>query len=493
MVEPLSVSPEANSGIGGCVVHSEVDALNPRPVGAHELKASDPITSGPATILEPRDSRRGLMEAPSAERVMVLMEIWRERRFIFKATAYGFLIAVVVSFLIPPRYQATTRLMPPEKQGLGGLATLMAAAGAGSGDKAGSMVGGLVSDAMGVKSPSALYVGVLKSSTVQDDLIKRFDLRKVYRDKYMKDAREDLTDYTDIDEDRKNGIITVTVADRSPERAMKLARAYVEKLNSLMAELDTSAAHRERVFLDTRLKKVKDDLDQASKELSDFSSQNLTLDIKEQGKAIVAGVATLEGQLIAAESQLSGLQQIYTPNNVRVKAIQARVDELRQKLAQLRGNAPGATDTDSSDVGISIAALPKLGLTYYDLYRRVKIQETVFEILTKQYELAKVNEAKELPTIRVLDEATVPESKSTPKRFLISLIGTILVCVMATAYVVGAARLRNIDPSDPFSLFGLEMREGFAEDLQHVRDRVGIQLNNIRARLKRESKTFSGT
>jgi capsule polysaccharide export protein KpsE/RkpR len=431
------------------------------------------------------------MDPPSAERVMVLMEIWRDRRFIFKAAAYGFLVAVVVSFLIPPRYQATTRLMPPEKQGLGGLAALMAAAG-GSGDKAGSMVGGLVSDAMGVKSPSALYVGVLKSSTVQDDLINRFDLRKIYRDKYMKDAREDLADYTDIDEDRKNGIITVTVSDRSPERAMKLARAYVEKLNSLMADLDTSTAHRERVFLDTRLKKVKDDLDQASKELSDFSSQNLTLDVKEQGKAMVAGVATLQGQLIAAESQLSGMQQIYTSNNVRVRSIQARVDELRQKLAQLRGNSPAVEGMDSSDIGISIAALPKLGLTYYDLYRRVKIQETVFEILTKQYELAKVNEAKELPTIRVLDEPTLPESKSTPKRFLIVLIGTILVCILATAYVVGAARLRNIDPSDPFSLFGLEMREGFAEDMQQVRDRVEIQLKNIKARLKRESKASAG-
>jgi capsule polysaccharide export protein KpsE/RkpR len=463
--------------------------LNPRPLGTHELKSNEPITSGPATILEPRDSHRGLIEAPSGERVMVLMEIWRERRFIFKAIAYGFLVALVVSLLIPPRYQATTRLMPPEKQGLGGLAALMAAAGGGGGDKAGSMVGGLVSDAMGVKSPSALYVGVLKSSTVQDDLINRFDLRKVYRDRYMKDAREDLADYTDIDEDRKNGIITVTVSDRSPERAMRLARAYVEKLNSLMADLDTSAAHRERVFLDTRLKKVKDDLDQASKEMSDFSSQNLTLDVKEQGKAIVAGVATLEGQLIAAESQLSGLQQIYTPNNVRVKSIQARVDELRLKLAQLRGNGPPSSETDgNNDVGISIAALPKLGLTYYDLYRRVKIQETVFEILTKQYELAKVNEAKELPTIRVLDEAALPESKSTPKRFLIILIGTLLVGILATAYVVGAARIRNIDPSDPFSLFGLEMREGFAEDLEHVRDRFAIHVKDIKARVRRDRK-----
>jgi uncharacterized protein involved in exopolysaccharide biosynthesis len=447
------------------------------------MDSSGPVTATSPTILPSPETNNAVAGTISAERVMLFMEIWRERRFILRATGYGLLLALLVSFLIPPKYQSTARLMPPEKQGLSGLAGLLAATG--SDDKAGSLVGGLVSDAMGVKSPSALYVGVLKSSTIQDDLINRFDLRKVYRDKYMKDAREDLADSTDIDEDRKNGIITVTVSDRSPQRAQELAGAYVQKLNSLMADLDTSAAHRERVFLEGRLKKVKQDLDEASKELSEFSSQNLTLDVKEQGKAMVAGIATLEGQLIAAESQLSGLEQIYTANNVRVRSAQARVDELKRKLAELRGTNPVPDNGTGDDFGISVAALPKLSVTYYDLFRRVKIEETVFEILTKQYELSKVNEAKELPTIRALDEPLVPETKSTPKRFLIVFIGTLLVAVLATGYVVGIAQWRSIDPSDPFSLFGLEMRAGFADDFDYVRSRLPGPVRRIGAKLLR--------
>jgi len=411
-----------------------------------------------------------------------LMEAWRERRFIAKVTGYGLLLAAIVSLLIPPKYESTARLMPPEKQNMNALTGLLAAADDKAGG-AGSLVGGLMSEAVGMKSPSALYVGVLKSSTIQDDLINRFDLRKVYRDKYMKTAREDLADNTDIDEDRKNGIITVTVSDRSPQRSMELARAYVEKLNSLMADLNMSDAHRERVFLEQRLQKVKQDLDDASKDLSEFSSQNLTLDVKEQGKAMVGGVASLQGELVAAESQLSGLKQIYTANNVRVRTVQARVDELRQKLGQLRGNGDVPLGVGSDDFGISVASLPKLGLTFTDLYRRVKIEETVFEILTKQNELAKVNEAKELPTIRVLDQPRMPETKSTPKRFLIILIGTLLAGILASGYVVGVARLRSIDPSDPFSLFGFEVREGFTEDVQYLRNRIPERARGLVSRL----------
>jgi len=443
------------------------------------LNGIETITTRNSSIAEANGIRPELMEArPSAT---VLMEVWRERRFIAKVVGYGLLLAAIVSLLIPPKYESTARLMPPEKQNMNALTGLLAAADDKGG--AGSLVGGLMSEAVGMKSPSALYVGVLKSSTIQDDLINRFDLRKVYRDKYMKTAREDLADNTNIDEDRKNAIITVTVSDRSPQRSMELARAYVEKLNSLMADLNTSDAHRERVFLEQRLQKVKQDLDGASKDLSEFSSQNLTLDMKEQGRAMVGGVASLQGELVAAESQLSGLKQIYTANNVRVRTVQARVDELRQKLGQLRGNGDVHTGDGSDDFGISVASLPKLGLTFTDLYRRVKIEETVFEILTKQNELAKVNEAKELPTIRVLDQPRMPETKSTPKRFLIILIGTLLAGILASGYVVGVARLRSIDPSDPFSLFGFEVREGFAEDVQYLRNRIPERARGLASRL----------
>ncbi|MGA9977921.1 MAG: GNVR domain-containing protein [Candidatus Sulfotelmatobacter sp.] len=420
-----------------------------------------------------------------------LLTVWRERRFVVKAFAVGLVVAAVISLIIPPKYESTTRIMPPEKQGLGGLAAMLATAGSDGSNGASSLVGGMVSDAMGIKSTGAIYIGVLNSTTVQDALIDEFNLRKVYGTQYEKDARERLADSTEISEDRKSGIISVTVTDRSRERSMQMAKAYVDNLNGLTARLNTSAAHRERVFIEERLKTVKQDLDAASKDLSEFSSKNLTLDVKEQGKAMMEGTAALAGELIAAESELSGLEQIYTSNNVRVRALQARVEELKRKLSELRGSdddpIPGG---EANDFGISIAKLPALGVTYYDLYRRVKIQETVFEILTKQYELAKVQEAKEIPTIKVLDEAQLPETKTSPKRTLMTVLGAFLAAMMAAIYVMVSARLRAMGASHPLSLFGLEMREGLGDDWALLRSRMppGVLrvVSRIRARTRRD-------
>jgi uncharacterized protein involved in exopolysaccharide biosynthesis len=241
------------------------------------------------------------------------------------------------------------------------------------------------------------------------------------------------------------------------------------------------------MFIEERLKTVKQELDAASKDLSEFSSKNLTLDVKEQGKAMMEGTAALAGELIAAESELSGLEQIYTANNVRVRSLQARVGELKRKLSELRGS-----DTDSNpagkgitdDFGVSIAKLPALGVTYYDLYRRVKIQETVFEILTKQYELSKVQEAKEIPTIKVLDEAKLPETKSSPKRRIITVLGAFLAALLATAYVMVSARLRTMSASHPLSLFGLEVREGLGSDWEWVRNHMPPQVLRMVSRLR---------
>src|SRR5262249_41051548 len=158
-----------------------------------------------------------------------------------------------------------------------------------------------------------------------------------------------------------------------------------------------------------------------------FASKNTTLDIKEQAKAEVETGAVLQGQLIAAESELQGLKQIYTENNVRVRSAQARIAELRQQLEKF-GGTDASLDTDSSgssqNLYPSIRKLPLLGVTWADLYRQVKIQETIYELLNQQYELTRIQEAKEIPTIRIIDPANFPEKKSWPPRLLIILIFT---------------------------------------------------------------------
>lgn len=419
----------------------------------------------------------GTTSGRSAE---VVLGLWRERRFLFKAFVSGLLVAAFISLIIRPEYQSTVRIMPPQKQGLGGLAAMLAAGGD---DKAGSLVGGLISSATGLGSSGALCIGVLKSDTIRDQMINEFNLRRIYGKHYEADARQELSDRTELDEDRKSGIISITVRDRVPQRSMQMAQAYADNLGSLMASLDTSAAHRERVFLEGRLQQVKESLDADSKALSDYSSKNLTLDVKEQGKAMMTGAVALEGELVATETELSGLEQIYSTNNVRVKGMQARVDELKRKLAEIKGNADTPEADGGGEFGVSIAHLPAVGLAFTDLYRNAKIQEAVFETLTKQYELAKIEEAKSVPTIKILDPPLVPEKKTSPKRTLISLFGGFFTALLAAIYVILSEQWRNLSISHPLNVLNTEVRAGVQQDLAWLRDHCPRVLHRLISRI----------
>jgi capsule polysaccharide export protein KpsE/RkpR len=235
-------------------------------------------------------------------------------------------------------------------------------------------------------------------------------------------------------------------------------------LNRLTAELSTSAARREREFLEGRLLSVRVELDQSSKQLSEFSSQNVTFDPKEQGKATFEAAAKLQAELISAQAQLSGLEQIYAPQNVRVRAVRAKIAELQRQLNSLASGPEknGASEVESSYP--SLRKLPGLGVTYYNLYRDVKIQESIFEVLTKQLELAKVQEAKEVPTIRVLDAANLPESKASPKRLNLIILGCILSLLMSSIYLMVAHRWRALSDENAAKAVVAEIRKNITLD-----------------------------
>ena len=379
--------------------------------------------------------------------VASLRLIWEQRRFLARFTGAGLLLMIAVALLIPNRYESTARLMPPDTQGTSGLA--MAAAALSS--QAGGLAG-MAGDLLGLKSTSDLFVGILGSRTVQDTLIKQFDLKKVYGDRKIEDARKDLEAHTNISADRKSQIITIVVTDKRPERAAAMAQAYVEELNRLVAELSTSSARRERIFLEGRLQAVSQDLEAAEKEFSQYASKNTAIDIKEQGKAMVDAAATLQGQLIAARSEFEGLKQIYTDNNVRVRAAQARIAELESQLAKIGGkgdSGPTEKGGGTDQLYPSIRKLPLLGVTYADLYRQTKVQETVFETLTQMFEMAKVQEAKEIPTVKVLDPPNLPEKKSFPPRLLFMLLGAGLALSSGVTWVLGRTMWEQTDPADP--------------------------------------------
>ena len=386
--------------------------------------------------------------------------LWGRRQFFVRAVAAGLLASTLVAFLIPKSYTSTTQLMPPDPESTSGMAMMAAMAA-----KAGGGLAGVAGDLLGLKSSGALFIGVLRSQTSQDRLIEQFGLRKVYGTPLVMDARLRLDENTSISEDKKSGIITISVTDHNPQRAAALAGAYIDQLNTLVSELSTSSAHRERVFLEERLKVAKQDLDFASNQLAQFSSKNNTLDIQTEGKAMLDAAGSIAGEMIAAQSQLEGLRQIYTDNNSRVRALKARVGELRKQLEKLGGTqadeaniaspaAEQAADPSTAKAGgglpyPTIRSLPLLGAKYADYYRRAKIQETVYELLTEQYELAKVQEAKETPSVKVLDPARVPERKSYPPRLVIMFLGTFLAFAMSVVWVMGSARWDEVEPQDP--------------------------------------------
>ena len=417
--------------------------------------AKTQLETSPEPPLEPQRALEFDAREFRARTVERLRRLFEKRALLARSFLGGLAGGCLVALLIPASYQASVQLMPPDNQTSSSLAMLVALSA-----KTGGGAGAVAGDLLGIKSSGALFVGILRSRTVADRLAVRFDLRKLYSLHLEEDARSRLADNTAVSEDRKSGILSITVTDRDPRRAAAMAQAYVDELNQLVAQLSTSSAHRERIFLEERLRAVKLDLDDASRQFSEFASKNSAIDIKEQGRAMLQGAAAVEGELIASESELKGLEEIYTANNVRIRSVRARIAELRRQLDHLGGRAmppAGQTADSASSQYPTLSNLPLLGVTYSDLYRRMQIQEAVYETLTQQYELAKVQEAKETPSVKVLDAASVPQKKASPPRLLLTLLGGVFALGGAAASVLLRLRWQRMDASDPEKQLTLEV------------------------------------
>ena len=406
--------------------------------------------------IEPANGHGDAVDLPIPElkRIVGARLLWSERHFLLRATVLGLVAGVVISLILPVRYRSSVRLMPPDEQSGSGLAMLAAFAGKGSSSSSslggmsgalGTGLGAAAGDLLGLKSSGALFIDMLKGPTVQDSLIQRFNLRKVYWDRYWEDARKDLAQHTEITEDRKSGVISVAVEDHDPKRSQQMAQAYVDALDQLVARVSTSSARRQRMFIEQRLKAVKETLDNASQQFSEYASKHGTFDVPSQTKAMVETEAQLVGNLVAAQSELESLQQIYTNNNIRVRTLRARVSALKHQVENMSGNKADLKSDESQIAGDfpSIRKLPLLGVQWANLYRETKIQEAVYELLTQQYEMSKIQEAKEIPTVKVLDPPGVPEKKSFPPRIIIVILGSILSFVFAGVFVLASSTWRS--------------------------------------------------
>ncbi len=380
--------------------------------------------------------------------------LWDHRRLLARATGITLVLSATIAFLIPKQYDSVVRLMPPDQQS-SSTALLAAVAGRSLGGL-GSLAGGLLSG----HTSTALFIDLLQSRTVSDHIIDRFHLQDAYKKRYRVDMVKFLAHHTSVVDDKKSGVITLTFTDTDPVRGREIAQAYIEELNALVNTTSTSSARREREFIENRLVTVKAQLHDAETALSNFSSVNTTLDIKAQTQTMVEAAAKLQAELIVAQSDLESLQQIYGNDNVRIRSTRARIESLQHELTKLSGSSAalpadmdGATRnadaSDSTSLYPSLRQLPRLAVPYAALYRDVRIQETVFELLSQQYEAARIEEAKDTPVVSVFDPPLVAEKKSSPHRLIIILIATALAGIFCSVFLLLRDRWRNVGEADP--------------------------------------------
>jgi capsule polysaccharide export protein KpsE/RkpR len=402
------------------------------------------------------DNRPHSSEAPQAIWAIRARLLWWHRRLLARVTALALILSLGLAFVIPKRYKSVTSIMPPDQQNSGAM---MLAALASHGDNLGGL-GALASSLLGGRTTTALFIDLLRSGTVSGNLIDRFNLQHVYHKRYRIDTAKHHAHCTTITEDKKSGVLTIEVEDTSPTRARDLAQGYLDELNKLVMQTNTSAAHQERVFIERRLHSVEADLERAQIELSQFSSKNSTIDIKEQTRAMVDAGARVQGELLVEQSGLQSLRQIYGDGNVRVREAQARIATLQHELDKLAGSADASIPASGDDVDSNVSnekgelypplrELPRLAVSFADLYRRVRVQESVYELLTQQYEMARIQEAKDVPVVSVIDPPAIPEKKSFPPRLLMALSMTGICFLTAAAFVLVRDRWSQIGEEDP--------------------------------------------
>ncbi|WP_428419973.1 Wzz/FepE/Etk N-terminal domain-containing protein [Methylibium sp.] len=333
--------------------------------------------------------------------------------------AFG-LAAFGISFSITPEFTARTVFLPPQQQqsaaaaALSQLGALASLTGGGSG---------------GAKSPAEQYVALVQSTTIADRLVDRFKLMDVYKSEYRFQARTALAGNVHVTLGKKDGLITVEVDDKIPQRAADLANAYVEELRQLTGQLALTEAQQRRVFFEAEMKQTRDTLTRAQEtlEASGFNQGAL----KAEPKAAAEGYAKLKAEVTAAEVRLQTMRRNLSDNTPEVQQQQTLVSALRGQLASLER---------SGDLGG--------GSEYVSKYREFKYQETLFELFARQYEMARVDESREGALVQVVDIATPPEWKSKPKRALIGIVATLLGLLSCVAFVI-ARHLWRRSASEP--------------------------------------------
>lgn len=384
----------------------------------------------------------------------LLRVVVRNLPLIAKITAVTVVLSVIYSLTLTNIYTAKATLLPPQKDsGGGGAAALLASMGGGLAGLAGGVGGGAAD----------LYLGILKSRTVTDAVIKRLDLNTEFKSKNIDSTRMTLQGLVKF-QAGKDGMIMITADYRDPAKAALLANTFIDELQKISLQLNLTKASTERSFLEKRLVAAKQDLKTAEEEMKNFQEKNKTIKADSQAAAAIQGVASLQADIISKEVQLAAFRNSMTDENPEVRTLLAGINKLKSQLNLMSGSGGGG-----GGVIPSVGNAPSIGMEYIRRLRELKTQEALFEQLTKQFELAKINEARDSSSIQVLDEAVPPLRKSKPKRALIVILSTVIAFFCAVFLVFTKEFLAKMSPEDSAILDEIK---GTLREMLRVRWRV---------------------
>lgn len=391
-----------------------------------------------------RDNRAGLSALSPPPGTDLWSVISRHGKLIATLTLGSMLIALIVSMLLPKTYESTTALLPQLESKEGGALTALLTATA-----AGGMAQNLGIGLPAIPTtPTDIFVAILKSRVMADDVIARFNLMDRYDEPTMLQTRDELTERVRITVSKEK-VIKVVVEDHDPRVAADMANFYVANLERLNRTVNVSKASQNRAFIERRLGETQVNLTKTEEALRDFQTKNKAVAVEAQSKVMIEAAATIQGQITAQEVQLQVMSSYLSQDNPELARVRSSIEELRKQLSVMESGKGGKGMLPGDRLHPAMITVPELALQYGRLFRELKVQETLYTLLTSQYEQAKITEARDTPTVQVLDPAIPADRHSRPRLILnVSLAAVSGFCVaLLVAYVVNSRNRTKFRPA----------------------------------------------
>ncbi len=360
--------------------------------------------------------------------VDLLIILAKRKSLILRCTLGAAASSLVIALLLPKYFSATAKILPPQQNQ--SVATAMLG-------HLDPMLGATAGKDLGLHNPNDLYVAMLRSRTVENNLVDRFSLMSVYKDKLRVDALQDLESLTEVVAG-KDGVISVSVDDRDPHRAAAIANAYVDELTKLTKSLAVTDAGKRRLFFEQEVKIANDELAAAEQAFKHTEETTGLIQLDNQTSVMLKSYADLRAQVTAREVQIQSMRSYATPENPDLVRVEQELSALRSQVARFEGREGGRSSTN-----IALSNVPSAGIEYVRRLREVKYREALLELMTKQYEIARIDQARDASIIQVLDQAITPERKSSPQRSIIVLLATLLGFQFSLVWVYLAESLQR--------------------------------------------------